>query len=117
MSPDSMKEYREEHEFDDVESQVEVSPRDEQDSLADYYERKLTKQRLKPIAKNRHEIKRLKNLAEKAILTNNFESYRYALCKLREFYRQPFTPEVIKTMWETTRSELRKVVYDSAGKV
>lgn len=81
--------------------------------LQEFYEKRLVKQKLKPISKNRHEIKRLKKLAEKALLTNNFDSYRYALCKLREFYRQPFTPEIIKTMWDTSRSELFRIVKGS----
>lgn len=99
---------------DHVESESEYEPLNEADAkLQEYFEKRLVKNKLKQISKNRHEIKRLKKLAEKALLTNNFDSYRYALCKLREFYRQPFTPEIIKTMWDTSRSELFRIVKGS----
>lgn len=99
---------------DDTEAQESINETYPADAkIQEFYEKRLVKQKLKPIAKNRREIKRLKKLAEKALLTNNFDSYRYALCKLREFYRQPFTPEIIRTMWDTSRSELFRIVKGS----
>ncbi|QLA10726.1 hypothetical protein TH2_160 [Shewanella phage Thanatos-2] len=94
---------------DDIELQVDTESYPSDAKLQEYYEKRLVKNKLKVISKNRREIKRLKKLAEKALLANKFDSYRYALCKLREFYRQPFTPEIIKTMWDTSRAELFRI--------
>lgn len=55
------------------------------------------------LKKHRREITRLKALAEKAIIEDNKDSYIYAIGKLRDIYKQPHTPELLETMWVTTR--------------
>lgn len=65
-----------------------------------------TKKANKILKKNKREIERLKRHAELCIYNNNYFGYSYAIKKLRDFYKQPYTEELIKTMWTTTRETL-----------
>lgn len=58
------------------------------------------------LKKNRFEIKRLKTLAEKAIIEDNKDSYIYAIGKFRTIYKQPHTPELLEAMWISTRNTI-----------
>ena len=60
----------------------------------------------KILKKNKTEIKRLKLLAEKALIEDNRESYVYAIGKLRDIYRQPHTPELLHVMYDTSRATI-----------
>lgn len=66
----------------------------------------------KILRKNKREINRLKNHAGKCLLENNFYGYSYAIKKLRDFYKQPYNDELIKTMWDTSRQALLKMVEE-----
>lgn len=76
-----------------------------------------TKQANAILKKNKREIKRLNILAQEAVLDNNFESYKYAVGKLRVLYRQPATDELIVTMWETTRRQIWDIINAHPEKV
>lgn len=60
--------------------------------------------------KNRREIKRLNEHASAAVLENNFEAYKYAISKLRDIYKQPYTDEIIQVNWQTTRQEVWDII-------
>lgn len=60
--------------------------------------------------KNKREIKRLKKEVELALLSNNFVKYEYAIRKLRGIYLQPYTPELIKVQFETSREALKDLI-------
>ncbi|UKH49457.1 hypothetical protein [Enterobacter phage vB-EclM_KMB17] len=60
--------------------------------------------------KNRREIKRLNDHAAVAVLENNFEAYKYALCKLRDIYKQPYNDEIIRVNWQTTRQQVWEII-------
>lgn len=70
------------------------------------------KKALKLIKKNKREIARLKNHAGECVMTGNYFGYQYAVKKLRDFYRQPYTDELILQMWNSTR----QAVVDIASK-
>lgn len=57
----------------------------------------------KIVRKHRREIRRLQQVAEKAIIEGNRESYVYAIGKLRDIYRQPYNEGMLHVMYETTR--------------
>ncbi|AHI60959.1 hypothetical protein CG98_gp056 [Enterobacter phage PG7] len=60
--------------------------------------------------KNRREIKRLNDHAAGAVLENNFEAYKYALCKLSDIYKQPYNDEIIRVNWQTTRQKVWEII-------
>lgn len=60
--------------------------------------------------KNRREIKRLNDHAAAAVLENNFEAYKYAICKLRDIYKQPYNDEIIRVNWQTTRQQVWEII-------
>lgn len=64
----------------------------------------------KILNKNAREIKRLKGLVELALLENNYPRYEYALCKLRDIYRQPYSIALIKAQFATSRQALFDVI-------
>ena len=64
----------------------------------------------KILRKNKGEIKRLKNHAGECLIMNNFEGYSYAIKKLRGIYKQPYTQDLIKSMWNTSRQSLLDIV-------
>lgn len=78
---------------------------------------KAEQQAAKILRKHRHEIKRLLKLAEGAVYDNNYESYKYAIMKLRDIYKQPYTDEIIKTGWETTRRQVWELINGYTEKV
>ncbi|QPI13787.1 hypothetical protein MYO4S_00031 [Serratia phage 4S] len=62
------------------------------------------------VRKNRKEIRRLKAHAEKALLTNDFEAYKYAISKLRTMLRQKTTDELVKALWDSNRQVLFNIL-------
>lgn len=79
-------------------------------------ERKAQYKAQKILKKNKREISRLKTHAANCVLTNNYFGYKYAIQKLRGFYKQPYNDDLIKTMWETTRQTLFDMVKDAKTK-
>lgn len=67
--------------------------------------------------KHRREIKRLNDHAATAVLENNFEAYKYALCKLRDIYKQPYNEELINVNWYTTRQQVWDILNAGTEKV
>lgn len=67
------------------------------------------------LRKNRREIRRLNELAQGAVLENNFDSYAYAIKKLRKLYRQPYNDEIINTGWQTTRKQVWDIINVKAS--
>lgn len=64
--------------------------------------RMLRKQADKILRKNRTELNRLRSIAEKALMTGNKEQYIYAIGKSRDLLKQPYTEQLLSTMWETS---------------
>lgn len=64
----------------------------------------------KLLKKNKRELTRLKNHAGECLLKNNFSGYSYAIKKLRDFYKQPYNDELIKSMWNSSRKALLDIV-------
>lgn len=71
-----------------------------------------TQKSKKILHKHRREIHRLNVLAQGAALENNFESYKYAIEKLRGIYRQPFNDELILASWQSTRQTIWNIIND-----
>ncbi|AHY25028.1 hypothetical protein AVV36_gp066 [Pectobacterium bacteriophage PM2] len=69
------------------------------------------------LKKNKREIKRLNDLASGAVLENNFDSYSYAIKKLRKIYRQPTNETIITTMWQTTRQQIWNLINDRSKEI
>lgn len=69
------------------------------------------------IRKHRREIERLNKLAQAAVLENNYDSYSYAIRKLRKLYRQPHTDELILAGWQTTRKQVWELINAQTSKV
>lgn len=64
----------------------------------------------KIIKKNSRELERLNKHAQKSVLDNNFEAYKYAIEKSRKILRQPFNDELIRVQWETTRRQIWEIL-------
>lgn len=64
------------------------------------------------LKKNRREIARLKKHAGECLLKNEKFGYCYAIKKLRDFYKQPYTEELIEQMWNSSRAAM----FDIAAK-
>ena len=62
------------------------------------------------IKKNRTEIKRLRGHAEEALFRGNKVQYVYAVKKLRDMLKQPYTEDFIDTMWNTSLASIRNIV-------
>lgn len=60
--------------------------------------------------KHAKELKRLNEHAQRAVLENNFAAYKYAIEKSRDILRQPYTDELVKVQWETTRRQIWEIV-------
>ena len=95
---------------------------DQVESLADKFDAEkmhermmaeATKQAQKRLKKHRKEIERLKKHAEKCLAENNFFGYSYAIKKLRDIYKQPYTEDLIKSMWNTSRQALFDLVKEA----
>jgi hypothetical protein len=64
----------------------------------------------KILKKNRSELNRLYAHAQEAAIQNNFEAYEYAIKKSRDILRQPYTDELIKIQWVTTRQAIEDII-------
>ncbi|QQG32207.1 hypothetical protein CkP1_0058 [Citrobacter phage CkP1] len=60
--------------------------------------------------KHKRELDRLSKHAQGAVLEGNFEAYKYAIEKSRTILRQPYTDELIRVQWETTRRQIWEIV-------
>lgn len=69
------------------------------------------------LRKNKREITRLNKVAYDSVLDNNFPAYEYALKKLRDFYKQPYTDELIQMQWVSTRKTVWNIVNDYTDKI
>lgn len=94
---------------------------DREQELADLQESMMTKARIeainkaqKIVKKNSKEIKRLKNWAQKCVLTNNYTGYEYSIKKLREIYRIKSDNKDIPALWASTQLELNKIVTEAS---
>ena len=67
------------------------------------------------VRKNRKELHRLRALAEKALFDNNRKSYDYAIGKIRKMLRQPTTPELLDTLWESNRQVIFNLISGAEG--
>lgn len=64
----------------------------------------------KILRKNKREIARLKKHAGECLIKNNYYGYQYAIKKLRDYYKQPYNEELIKSMWNTSRQSLLDII-------
>ncbi|AFL47476.1 hypothetical protein ZZ1p0116 [Acinetobacter phage ZZ1] len=81
------------------------------DEIQRRIEREAGQQAEKSLRKNKREIERLKNHAQKCLLTDNFEGYGYAINKLREFYRRPKASRTeLIVMYDDSRQTLFNIV-------
>jgi uncharacterized protein YbcC (UPF0753/DUF2309 family) len=71
----------------------------------------------KILKKNKREIDRLLKWIYKATEEGNYPAYDYALRKLRKIYRQPVTDELVKTMYETTRQQIRDIIHAATKEI
>ncbi|ADG60015.1 hypothetical protein Acj9p115 [Acinetobacter phage Acj9] len=70
----------------------------------------------KILKKNKREIARLKKHAEQCVLTGNYFGYQYAVKKLRDFYKQPYTEQLIRDMWTSSRGAIVDIMVDAIEK-
>ena len=67
---------------------------------------------------NRHEIKRLETLAEKALIENLPESYKYCISRLREISLQQQLPsDVMQMMWLTSKERIDELIVQAYHEV
>lgn len=66
--------------------------------------------------KNRREWKRLHQHAEDALFDHNKAQYVYAIKKMRDMLKQPYTEELIEQMWLTSVNALRDTFRQAAQK-
>lgn len=71
----------------------------------------------KLIRKNKRELDRLKKHAGECLLEDNFQGYSYAIKKLRDFYRQPYTDELILQMWNSSVDAMIDIAKNHAAKL
>lgn len=64
----------------------------------------------KLLEKNKREIKRLKTHAANCLIEGNKTGYKYAIKKLRDFYKQPYTEELIDAMWISSYNATRDII-------
>lgn len=69
-----------------------------------------TKQAQKILKKNKREIERLKKHAGECLIKNEYFGYSYAIKKLRDFYKQPYNEDLIKSMWDSSRQAMLDIV-------
>lgn len=69
-----------------------------------------TKQAQKILKKNKREIERLKKHAGECLIKNEYFGYSYAIKKLRDFYKQPYNEDLIKSMWNSSRQTMLDIV-------
>lgn len=69
-----------------------------------------TKQAQKILKKNKREIERLKKHAGECLIKNEYFGYSYAIKKLRDFYKQPYNEDLIKSMWNSSRQAMLDIV-------
>lgn len=69
-----------------------------------------SKQAQKILKKNKREIERLKKHAGECLIKNEYFGYSYAIKKLRDFYKQPYNEDLIKSMWNSSRQAMLDIV-------
>lgn len=88
----------------------EQSVSSEMERMTAELEAKANKKAEKILRKNSKEISRLKLWAEKAIIDDNKEAYIYAIGKLRDIYKQPYTKDLLSAMWVSTRKTVLSMI-------
>lgn len=71
----------------------------------------------KLIRKNKRELDRLKKHAAECLYDGNFDGYSYAIRKLRDFYRQPYTDELIVQMWNSSNAAIVDLIRSEQAKL
>lgn len=66
--------------------------------------------------KHRREWKRLHKHAEDALFDHNKSQYVYAIKKMRDMLKQPYTEELIEQMWLTSVEALRETFRQASAK-
>lgn len=67
---------------------------------------------------NRHEIKRLESLAEKALIENLPDSYKYCISVLREIAMKPQLPAAeMEIMWKTSKTRMDELIVEAYNMV
>lgn len=74
------------------------------------------KQAEKYMRKNRAEYKRLRKHAEDALFEGKKAQYVYAIKKLRDMLKQPYTEELIDQMWLSSVAALRETFHQATLK-
>lgn len=69
----------------------------------------------KILKKNKREIERLKKHAGECLIKGEKFGYCYAIKKLRTFYKQPYTEELIEQMWNSSSGALADIIKKSAN--
>lgn len=103
-----------EGEYMDAQWQAHVEENDEHQEIIEEAQRHAMSQARmqadKIVKKNSRELERLNIHAQKSVLDNNFEAYKYAIEKSRKILRQPFNDELIRVQWETTRRQIWEIL-------
>lgn len=73
------------------------------------------KQATKILNKNKREIDRLKKHAGECLIHGNEVGYKYAIKKLRRFYKQPYTEELVDVLWKTSRENIENLIKQQAA--
>lgn len=107
------------HSFDNrLQEQYERQQLDERNELIEELNNspiadKAMRQAQKYLRKNKAEWKRLHAHAEAALLSNNKAQYSYAIKKMRKMLKQPYTDDLIDTMWRTSRESVRNIFLEA----
>lgn len=71
----------------------------------------------KILRKNRHEVRRLKDLYGKSLIEGNKEQFMYVLEKLRRLCKQPVSNDILEYCWKTSSEAISEVVNDHQSKI
>lgn len=85
--------------------------------IQDRIEKQARKKAEKILKKNKREIDRLKKHAENCLISGNKDGYCYAIKKLRDFYKQPYTNELVDSMWRSSRAAMFDIVKHASSKL
>ncbi|WDS61602.1 hypothetical protein [Cronobacter phage vB_Cdu_VP8] len=89
---------------------VDQEPTIEEQQMFEAIRERAEAQAAAELKKNGKEIDRLKKLAEGAVLENNFESYKYAIEKLRTFYHMQNNDTLTLELWKSTRKQIWEII-------
>lgn len=87
-----------------------------ENKIREQVEAEAFKKAQKFVRKNTREIKRLRKHAEDALFDGNKARYVYAIKKMRDMLKQPYTDEMIDVLWKTSLNQLRDLYAQASQK-